>query len=319
MRPDVGSRCLVTGVAGFVGSHLAERLIADGFDVLGVDCFRDYYPRADKERNLAALLKSDRFTFLETDLVTADHAAILAGVRYVFHEAAQAGVRASWGKSFDAYVDDNIRATQRLLEAAKDSDVEKLVYASSSSVYGDSPDLPVRETSRTEPRSPYGVSKLAAEHLCGLYYANFGVPTVSLRYFTVYGPRQRPDQAFHRFIKATLRGEPIHIYGDGEQSRDFTYIADIVEANVLAMRRGRAGGVYNIGGGGSITVNGVLRLLTEICGREPLALYESTQKGDVRHTRADFSLAHQELGYRPRHTLAEGLAAEAAWLREVMG
>jgi nucleoside-diphosphate-sugar epimerase len=198
-------RALVTGVAGFVGSHLAERLISLGHDVRGVDCFTDYYPREVKERNLAALRQSPRFTLIERDLATCDMAPLYEGVSAVFHQAAQAGVRASWGTSFDDYTRFNVLATQRLLEAAKGRDLERFVYASSSSVYGQTTDLPMRETSRPKPFSPYGVTKLAAEHLAELYRQNFGVPTASLRYFTVYGPRQRPDMGFHRFITRALR------------------------------------------------------------------------------------------------------------------
>ncbi|MCL4465159.1 MAG: NAD-dependent epimerase/dehydratase family protein [Chloroflexi bacterium] len=311
-----GRRCLVTGVAGFIGSHLAERLLAEGYDVLGVDCLRDYYPRSFKERNLAGLLGHPRFAFREADLARDDLTPILGGANLVFHQAAQPGVRASWGREFDTYLNDNIRATQRLLEAAKTARLDKIVYASSSSVYGETAGLAVKETDPTAPHSPYGVSKLAAEHLCRLYQANFGLPTVCLRYFTAYGPRQRPDQAFHRFIYAILQGQAIHVYGDGEQSRDFTYVADVVEANLLAARHGKPGAVYNVGGGSAATVNEVLRLLAEGCGRPPEVIYEGTQNGDVRHTRADCSLAQAELGFRPRYSLATGLAAEAAWLRE---
>ncbi len=308
-------RCLVTGVAGFVGSTLAERLVALGHDVLGVDCFTDYYPRSNKEANLVALRAGPRFGFEELDLATADLAPLVKGTDAIFHQAAQAGVRASWGTMFETYTSCNVLATQRLLEATKQAGtVERFVYASSSSVYGDTTDLPMRETSRPRPFSPYGVTKLAAEHLCELYRENFGVPTVSLRYFTVYGPRQRPDMGFHRFIARLLRGEPLPVYGDGEQTRDFTFVGDIVEANLQSLNEG-AKGVYNIGGGSRVTLNDVLATLGELTGR-PLALdRQGKQPGDVRHTAADTSRAQAELSYQPKVSLREGLARQVEWMK----
>ena len=241
-------KALVTGAAGFIGSTLAERLVADGVDVVGVDSFTDYYPRPMKERNLAGLLAGRGFRFVESRIQDVDLAALLADRTHVFHLAAQAGVRKSWGRDFAIYTENNIEATQVLLEAAtKAPGLERFVYASSSSVYGDNTPMPFREDAMTQPVSPYGVSKLAAEQLCYLYYANFRVPTVSLRYFTVYGPRQRPDMGFHRFLRATILGEPITVYGDGEQTRDFTFVRDIVAANIAAAVKGVPGRVYNIG------------------------------------------------------------------------
>ncbi|MFQ6059227.1 MAG: NAD-dependent epimerase/dehydratase family protein [Anaerolineae bacterium] len=307
------SRCLVTGVAGFIGSHLAERLIAEGHRVVGVDCFTDYYPRPIKERNLAHLRESPKFRFVEADLCTADLAPLLDGVDYLFHQAAQAGVRASWGASFAVYTQNNVLATQKLLEAARGSLIQKFIYASSSSVYGDTPDLPMREDSRPHPISPYGVTKLAGEHLCGLYHVNFGLPVLSLRYFTVYGPRQRPDMAFHKFIRAILSDQPITVYGDGEQTRDFTFISDAVEANILAMAYPGEGEVFNIGGGSQVTVNRVIKLLEEITGRKAIVEYQAAQPGDVRHTLADTSAARERLGFVPRVDLEEGLRAQVAW------
>src|SRR5882762_9142391 len=220
---------LVTGVAGFIGSTLAERLCAEGVNVVGIDCFTDYYPRALKERNLEGLRRQTSFRFVESTIQDADLAALLADRTHVFHLAAQAGVRKSWGRDFGVYTVNNIEATQVLLEAATGMPaLERLVYSSSSSVYGDRVPMPMREDALPEPVSPYGVSKLAAEQLCYLYFANFGVPAVSLRYFTVYGPRQRPDMAFHKFLRATIADEPITVYGDGDQTRDFTFIADAV-------------------------------------------------------------------------------------------
>jgi nucleoside-diphosphate-sugar epimerase len=318
-RMDHRQTCLVTGAAGFIGSHLSERLLDDGYDVVGVDCFTDYYPRAYKESNLAGLLGRPGFRFIEDALGRMDLDALLEGVSYVFHQAAQAGVRASWGQSFAIYTDLNILTTQKLLEAARRaSSLSKLVCASSSSVYGDSPELPLRESGPVAPVSPYGVTKLAAEHLARLYAVNFHVPTVSLRYFTVYGPRQRPDMAFHKFLRAIYAGQPIPVYGDGEQTRDFTFVADAVEANVACMTHGDPGSYFNIGGGSRVTVNHCLDILREVTGREVRVARQDAQHGDVRHTWADTSAAQAVLGFRPRVGLREGLAAEDAWFREVV-
>lgn len=310
-------KCLVTGVAGFIGSHLAERLAAEDHEVIGVDCFTDYYPRLVKERNLVELSSSDRFRFVEADLCSVDLEPLLDGVDYVFHQAAQAGVRVSWGGNFATYAEYNVLATQRLLEAVKGQGILGFIYASSSSIYGDTPDLPMREGSLPHPISPYGVTKLAGEHLCQLYHSNFGVPTMSLRYFTVYGPRQRPDMAFHCFIQAILEGKPIVVYGDGEQTRDFTYIADAVEANLLAMRYASPGTVFNIGGGSRVSINHVIRLLEKILGKKAIVDYQKAQHGDVRHTLADTSAAQEALGFEPKVDLEEGLRAQVAWQRSL--
>jgi nucleoside-diphosphate-sugar epimerase len=307
-------KALVTGVAGFIGSTLAERLCADGAEVVGIDCFTDYYPRALKERNLTALRAEPRFRFVESSIGDVDLASLLADRTHVFHLAAQAGVRKSWGRDFSVYTLNNIDATQILLESCIDRPIERLVYASSSSIYGDNVALPMRETALPQPVSPYGVSKLAAEQLCYLYHVNYGVPAVSLRYFTVYGPRQRPDMGFHRFLKATLRGEPIAVYGDGEQTRDFTFVADAVSATFAAARRGVPGRVYYIGGGSRVTVNQVLDMVGRVTGRVPIIQSETAQKGDMRHTYADTSLARRDLGFAPTISLEEGLAAEHQWL-----
>ena len=309
---------LITGVAGFIGSTLAERLCAAGADVVGIDCFTDYYPRAAKERNLAGLRSQGRFRFVESTIQEADLASLLAGRTHVFHLAAQAGVRKSWGRDFSVYTVNNIEATQVLLEACARQPLERLVYASSSSVYGDEVSLPMREDALPQPVSPYGVSKLAAEQLCYLYHVNHGVPAVSLRYFTVYGPRQRPDMGFHRFLKATMRGEPIAVYGDGEQTRDFTFVADAVSATIAAAERGVAGRVYNIGGGSRVTVNEVLDMIGRVAGRRPLIQSDPAQKGDMRHTYADTSLARRDLQFAPTVSLEEGLAAEYQWLASIL-
>jgi nucleoside-diphosphate-sugar epimerase len=299
-------RALVTGVAGFVGSTLAERLVREGHEVVGVDCFTDYYARETKEKNLSVLRQSAAFRFVEIDLADADLSSVVAPQDVVFHQAAQAGVRASWGTTFDTYTRCNVLATQRLLEAVKGSSVRRFVYASSSSIYGNTTDLPMRETSRPRPFSPYGVTKLAAEHLVDLYAQNFGVSAVSLRYFTVYGPRQRPDMGFHRFIERLLRSEPLPVYGEGTQTRDFTYIDDIVDANLLALKDG-VEGIYNIGGGSRAPLTEVLAILGRVAGREVKIQHLPEQAGDVQHTQADTALAQSKLGYHPRVTLEEGL------------
>lgn len=308
-------KLIVTGVAGFVGSTLARRLLEEGRDVVGVDCLTDYYAPAIKRDNLAPLLEHDRFVFHEKDVLEIDWKRELEGVGTVFHLAAQAGVRASWGSGFQEYTDRNIMATQAILEALKDTGI-RMVYSSSSSVYGDTVRLPMNEDDPTAPYSPYGVTKLAAEHLCRLYWRNFGVSTVSLRYFTVYGPRQRPDMAFHKFLKAALADEPIPLYGDGDQTRDFTFVDDAVEANILAAARGRDGGVYNIGGGSRTTVNDVLARMETILGRPVRRRDLGAQKGDVRHTYADTTRAREDLGFVPKVGLDEGLAREARWVEE---
>jgi UDP-glucose 4-epimerase len=311
-------RALITGAAGFIGSTLADRLLDTGADVVGIDSFTDYYPRALKERNLAAARSRANFRFVEARLQQADVRSLLRDRTHVFHLAAQPGVRKSWGRDFGVYTSDNIEATQALLESCVGLTLERVVYASSSSIYGDNTSLPMREDALPQPVSPYGVTKLAAEQLCYLYFVNQRVPTVSLRYFTVYGPRQRPDMGFHRFLRATLEGEPITVYGDGEQTRDFTYVHDVVDANVAAAERGVAGRVYNIGGGSRVSINHVLELVARVAGRKPSISVDPAQKGDMRHTYADTSLARADLGFMPKVSLEEGLAAEHAWLAELL-
>jgi nucleoside-diphosphate-sugar epimerase len=308
---------LVTGCAGFIGSHLAERLIEGDYEVVGIDCFSDYYPRKIKERSMGKLMECDGFHFIKADITEKNLAKLLNGVDYIFHQASQAGVRASWGKSFKIYTDNNILATQMLLEAAKDGNIKKFVYASSSSVYGDTLSLPMKETDTPRPISPYGVSKLAGEHLCYLYWKNFGVKTTSLRYFTVYGPGQRPDMAFHRFIKAMLYGGKITIYGDGKQTRDFTYVSDIVEANLLAADSDVEGEVFNIGGGSRISLMKTIHILEEITDREAKIEYIEKQKGDVRDTYADVGKAKAILGYSPEVEIEEGLRKEVEWIKKI--
>ena len=311
-------KALVTGVAGFIGSTLAERLLSTGSDVIGIDCFTDYYPRPMKERNLAALAAHPRFRMVESRIQDADLPALLDGRTHVFHLAAQAGVRKSWGRDFAVYTENNIEATQMLLEACVTRTLEKVVYASSSSVYGDNVAMPMKEDALPQPVSPYGVSKLAAEQLCYLYHTNYGVPAVSLRYFTVYGPRQRPDMAFHKFLRAAILREPIAVFGDGEQTRDFTFVHDTVTATIAAAARGVPGRVYNLGGGSRVTLNEVLDLIGRVSGRRPLINVDPAQKGDMRHTCADTSLARRDLEFDPTVSLEEGLAAEHTWLAGIL-
>jgi nucleoside-diphosphate-sugar epimerase len=308
-------KVVVTGAAGFIGSHLAESLLAGGHDVTGVDAFTDYYPRAAKERNLEAARAHRAFRLVEGRLQDLDLRPLLEGADQVFHLAAQAGVRASWGREFAHYTDHNVLATQRLLEAARAAGAPRVVYASSSSVYGDAPGLPFREDARCEPVSPYGVSKLAAEHLGVLYHRNFGLPVVSLRYFTVYGPRQRPDMAFHRFLKGARDGEPIHVFGDGSQTRDFTFVADIVAATRAAADSGRPGGVYNVGGGERVTLGDVVQRIEAVTGCRLTVIRDEVQKGDMRDTFADTTAARRDLGFRSTVSLAEGLEREWQWIR----
>jgi nucleoside-diphosphate-sugar epimerase len=308
---------LVTGAAGFIGSRLSRRLVEEGLSVVGVDNFTDYYPRWIKDRNLAPLRNKRRFSLVEADLAAADLSAVLKKTEAVFHLAAQAGVRASWGAHFSSYVRNNIEATQRLLEAAKDRPLRKFVFASSSSVYGLTRDLPMTETSLPRPVSPYGVSKLAAEHLSLLYHASYGLPAVALRFFTVYGTGQRPDMAFHKFFKAMLEGRRIPVYGDGRQTRDFTFVDDIVEACLAALDGGRPGRIYNIGGGHRVTLDRLFAVFERISGRPVRVAREAAQRGDVRDTFAAIDLARRDFGFSPRVRLDDGLRQEWEWVRDL--
>ena len=307
-------KALVTGAAGFIGSHLTAALLDRGAEVTGIDCFTDYYPRFIKEMNLAVNASRPGFRFIGGSLQNADLAALLADKTHVFHLAAQAGVRKSWGSDFRIYTDNNVDATQRLLEACVGRPLHRVVYASSSSVYGDNVSIPMREDALPQPVSPYGVTKLAAEQLCYLYHANHGVPTTSVRYFTVYGPRQRPDMAFHRFIRAALRGDAITLYGDGEQTRDFTFVTDAVAATVAAGDRGALGFAYNVGGGSRVSVNQLFEIIARIHGRPLNIQREAAQKGDMRDTFADSTRARADLGFAPKVSLEQGLEAEYRWL-----
>jgi nucleoside-diphosphate-sugar epimerase len=309
-------KAVVTGAAGFIGSHICESLVQAGHTVVGIDAFLDYYPRDRKEQNLARLRRSDRFTLVETALADADWPRLLDRTAWVFHLAAQAGVRKSWGRDFRVYTINNVEGTQILLEACRETPIERLVYASSSSVYGDDVPLPMREDARPQPVSPYGVTKLSAEQLCHLYYVNYRVPAVSMRYFTVYGPRQRPDMGFHKFFLAAMRNDPIPVFGDGRQTRDFTFVSDAVAATVSASTRGMPGDVYNIGGGSRVELLDVFELIGRITGR-PLRLnMMEPQAGDMRDTYADTARARADLAFAPAVTLEQGLRAQFQWMTE---
>jgi UDP-glucuronate 4-epimerase len=313
-------RALVTGVAGFVGSNLARQLLREGHEVVGIDVLTDYYEVSIKRGNLASI-PATGFTFHEADLNTTDLGALLADVDWVFHQAGQPGVRMSWGQDFAIYVRQNIEATQRLLEAAKDAPrLKRLVYASSSSVYGNAERYPTSEEDRPQPVSPYGVTKLAAEHLCSLYASNFGVPTVSLRYFTVYGPGQRTDMAFTRFVRAAVLDDLITIYGTGEQIRDFTFVDDVVAANIAAANEPvPPGTVLNVAGGSNVSVLDTLAILSEANGAPLRVEHTETVKGDVFRTGGDTTKITALLGWKPTVSIEEGLARHLAWARQTFG
>jgi UDP-glucuronate 4-epimerase len=310
-------RALVTGCAGFIGSQVAEALLARGHEVIGIDCFTDNYPREHKRVNLAAAREHDRFTFVDGDLVTTELERLLDGCDVVYHLAAEPGVRSSWGRRFDRYLRNNIRATQRLLEASAAAPERRIVYASSSSVYGQSEALPTPEDATPQPLSPYGVTKLAAEQLCRLYHAEQGIDAVALRFFSVYGPRQRPDMAFRRFCEAAAARAPIEIYGDGRQTRDFTFVGDVVTAVLAAGSASVVGGeAYNIGGGSRVSLAATLELLAAIAGRPLDVRHHERESGDVQDTGADIERARDALGFEPATELREGLRAEFEWVVE---
>jgi nucleoside-diphosphate-sugar epimerase len=310
---------LVTGAAGFIGSHLAETLLLKGEKVIGVDQFNDYYDSTLKRKNAIALEQYNNFQLIEADIQTVDWQPILKDIKVIYHQAAQAGVRASWGDSFRHYTERNINATQILLEAAKDApSLQRFVYASTSSVYGDAETMPTPETVCPEPVSPYGMTKLAAERLCCIYQQIFGVPIVALRYFSVYGPRQRPDMAFHKFFKAAIAKQSISIYGDGQQTRDFTFVSDVVDANLAAAIVPEAvGQIFNVGGGSRVVLTDILDRLDEIIGDPIHRNYVGEAMGDARHTSADVTKARKILGYNPKIALLEGLTHEWNWIKSI--
>jgi nucleoside-diphosphate-sugar epimerase len=305
-------RVVVTGAAGFIGSTVADTLLAEGHDVLGIDCFTPYYDEARKRSNLP---EDDRFEHVDVDLRSGELEPLLDGADAVIHAAAQPGVRLSWSTGFGDYVSHNVLATQRVLEAAVAVDCPRVVYASSSSVYGQAPRYPTTEDDLPAPHSPYGVTKLAAEHLCGLYAANWGLSTVSLRYFTVYGPRQRPDMAMHRLLSAGLSGEAFPLYGDGSAVRDFTFVADVVAATIAAASADVApGAVLNVAGGAETTMSALLALAGEVVGAEIRVERHEGQPGDVARTGGSIARTTKALDWDPKVGLEEGLRAHAAWL-----
>lgn len=310
-------KSIVTGAAGFIGSHLVATLLEQGERVVGVDQFNDYYDPTLKRKNAAAFESHPNFEMIEADIQSLDWQALLADVDVVYHQAAQAGVRASWGAGFRSYTERNINATQIMLEAAKEAkQLQRFVFASTSSVYGNAETLPTAETICPQPVSPYGITKLAAERLCWLYYYNFNVPVTALRYFTVYGPRQRPDMAFHKFFKAVLDDQAIPIYGDGQQTRDFTFVKDAIAANLAAATvPGAIGEVFNIGGGSRVVLTEVLDTMEAIVGQPIKRNHIGEAMGDARHTAADVSKAKGILGYQPQVSLQEGLAQEWEWIK----
>jgi UDP-glucuronate 4-epimerase len=308
---------LVTGCAGFIGSHLTESLLSDGDAVIGVDCFNENYARGQKLENLRRSQAWDSFEFVPIDLARGDLHDLVEQVEVVFHLAAEPGVRASWGTRFESYLRNNLAATQQLLEAAKAWPDKRFVFASSSSVYGDAEAMPTAEDALPRPFSPYGVTKLAAEHMARLYHANYGVDAVCLRYFSVYGPRQRPDMAFNIFCHAALTGASVRVFGDGSQTRDFTYVEDVVSATRrAAVADGVVGRVYNVGGGSQVSVATALRKLEALCGRRIAVDHRPRERGDVRHSSADTTLAARDLGFNPEMSFDDGLDAELGWVVE---
>jgi len=306
-------RALVTGAAGFVGSNLVEHLAAAGWNVIAVDCVSPYYDTQQKKDNIAAIERSAAVSVRNEDLLTADLALLLGGVDVVFHQAGQPGVRASWD-TFDSYVEQNVMATKRLLDAARDATLRRFVYASSSSVYGNALSYPTHEDALPRPQSPYGVTKLAAEHLCGVYARNWSVPTVALRYFTVFGPRQRPDMAMHRLIEAALAQVSFPIFGDGSQVRDFTYVDDVVAANIAAASADvPPGTVVNVAGGGSSTLSDVIRIVEGLTGRAIALDRRGAQAGDVERTGGAIDRARSALGWSPQVSVGDGLARQVDW------
>jgi len=313
-------RTIVTGAAGFIGSTLSDALLAAGHQVLGIDCITPYYSPRLKRSNLSHALEHPKFELLEADLRTAELKPVFDGIDVVFHQAAQPGVRMSWSEHFEEYSSNNVLATQRLLEAAQESQITRLVYASSSSVYGNAEHYPTVETDRPMPYNPYGVTKLAAEHLCNLYASNWSVPTISLRYFTVFGPRQRPDMAFHRLVRAALVGGRFPLYGDGRQRRDFTFVSDVVDANIRAAQADVAPGtVLNIAGGNTIELRTAVSIVEKLTGTAMQIDQKMAEPGDVQETGGSIDRARAVLGWEPTTTVESGLAAQVAFQRGTLG
>jgi nucleoside-diphosphate-sugar epimerase len=309
---------LVTGAAGFIGSHLCEKLLTNEQNtVVGVDTFIGPTPNSLKQGNLENLLNHPRFKFVKQNLMTADLERLLQDVAIIYHLAGIPGVRSSWGKDFDPYVTNNILVTQRLLEASKKRPIKKFIYASTSSVYGEHQGK-VAEEADCNPLSPYGITKLTGEYLCTVYSKSFAVPIVTVRFFTVYGPRQRSDMAFHRFIAQLLKEEPITLFGDGTQSRDFTYVSDCVEGIATIVKKDDLiGKTINIGGKERATVNEAISTMEQLTGKKAKIEYSSTLKGEPRHTWADITKAQNLLDYHPKISLREGLAKEIEYIRTI--
>ena len=308
-------KVLVTGAAGFIGSHLVEECLRRGWTVDAIDSLTTSYSPTAKVRNAEHFRRHPRCTYIEQDILDIDLPSLLDGTSIVFHLAAQAGVRASWGQSFDVYTQLNVTVLQRLLEASRDTGLDRFVFASSSSVYGDADSLPTPEDEVLKPLSPYGATKALGEHLTYLYFRNYGVPTVNLRYFSVYGPRQRPDMAFHRAIEAGLSGVEFRLFGDGRQTRDFTYVADAMHGTMAAAEHAPPGSTYNVGGGSRVSMLEVLDIIGEEMGDSLNVVHEETHQGDARDTAADISAAQRDLGYVPRWTVEQGLREQIAWHR----
>jgi UDP-glucuronate 4-epimerase len=310
-------RALITGCAGFIGSHLTESLLADGERVRGVDCFNDNYGRAQKLRNLERAMDWDAFEFVPIDLARGDLFDLVEDCDTIFHLAAEPGVRPSWGDRFEHYLRNNVQATQQLLEAAVGAPEKRFIFASSSSIYGQAERSPTPEYLTPRPFSPYGVTKLSAEHLCDLYRGNYGISTVTLRLFSVYGPRQRPDMAFHIFCRAALEGSPVTVFGDGNQTRDFTYVDDVVAALRLAAATPSIEGVtLNVGGGSQVSLNGALSLIAELAGRKLDVRHSEARVGDVRNTCADTARIREVLSFTPETSVVDGLERQLKWTRE---
>jgi nucleoside-diphosphate-sugar epimerase len=313
-QPSQSGVCLVTGVAGFIGSHLAEALLAKGHFVIGIDSLCDYYSPLSKQENIRALLRSQSFIFHQKDLNDLSSDTLPARIDYVFHLAGQPGVRSSWSTTFGAYSASNVLATQRLLERVIHCEVRRFVFASSSSIYGQAGE-PVTERHLPHPLSPYAATKLAAEGLCRAYSSEYGLPLTILRYFTVYGPRQRPDMAIHSFLKAAMNQTPVRIFGDGTQRRAFTYVDDVVDATIAAMGESSPASTYNISGGRSSTLNDCIAMIEGTTGRGITRQFCGVQRGDPYETEADISAARVHLGYEPRVSLEAGIAREWEWMQ----
>lgn len=309
-------RCMVTGAAGFIGSHLCEALLLDGHDVVGIDAFIPYYPRTVKEANLTQARQHPRFTFHELDLREDDLSGALDGVEVIFHLGAMPGLLASWSR-FDLYMTCNLQATQRLLQAARQTgQLRQFIHGSTSSIYGG---LVLGDEQTTpQPISPYGITKLAAERLVQVYGEQFGMPTSILRYFSVYGPRQRPDMGYHIFVESILQGRPITIFGSGDQLRGNTYVSDVVRATQLASERFQPGTIYNIGGAEEVSANQALALIEDIIGKKAIVEHGPARPGEQSRALADMTRAREQLGFTPTMPLRQGLEAQIAWQRELV-